>query len=81
MGWAGAALVSALRLASALELPGLGAGLMKALPGLKDKDNKIKKTLEDILKEYESWKKKSMKYLKKGKAEITDSGEIGRAHV
>ena len=41
---------------------------------LKDKDNKIKKTLEDIFKEYESWKKKSMKYLKKGKAEITDSG-------
>ena len=45
---------------------------------LKDKDNKIKKTLEDILKEYESWKKKSMKYLKKGKAEITDSGVMAK---
>lgn len=45
---------------------------------LKDKDNKIKKTLEDILKEYESWKKKSMKYLKKGEAEITDSGVMAK---
>ena len=43
-----------------------------------NKDNKIKKTLEDILKEYESWKKKSMKYLKKGKAEITDSGVMAK---
>ena len=41
---------------------------------LKDKDNKIK----NILKEYESWKKKSMKYLKKGKAEITDSGVMAK---
>ena len=47
--------------------------LTKLIRDLKDKDNKIKKTLEDIMKEYESWKKKAMKYLKKGKAEITDT--------
>ena len=47
--------------------------LTKLIRDLKDKDNKIKKTLEDILKEYEAWKKKAMKYLKKGSAEITDS--------
>ena len=47
--------------------------LTKLISDLKDNDNKIKKTLEDIMKEYESWKKKAMKYLKKGKAEITDT--------
>ena len=47
--------------------------LTKLIRDLKDKDNKIKKTLEDILKEYEFWKKKAMKYLKKGSAEITDT--------
>ena len=52
--------------------------LTKLIRDLKDKDNKIKKTLEDIMKEYESWKKKAMKYLKKGKAEITDSGVMAK---
>lgn len=41
---------------------------------LKDKDNKIKKTLEDILKEYEEWKSKMKKYLKKNNAEIDETG-------
>lgn len=36
---------------------------------LKNKDNKIKKLLEDILKEYKEWEKKSAKYLKKGNKE------------
>lgn len=44
--------------------------LTKLIRDLKDKDNKIKKTLEDIMKEYESWKKKAMKYLKKGKQKL-----------
>lgn len=33
---------------------------------LKNKNNKIKKLLEDILKEYKKWEKKSAKYLKNG---------------
>lgn len=41
---------------------------------LKDKDNKIKKTLEDILKEYKGWEKKSAKYLKKGNKEPLNNG-------
>ena len=39
--------------------------LTKLIRDLKDKDNKIKKDLEDILKEYEEWNKKTLKYLKK----------------
>ena len=38
--------------------------LTKLLEDLKDKDNKIKKTLEDVLKDYEDWKTKTKKYLK-----------------
>ena len=41
--------------------------LSKLLEDLKDKDNKIKKTLEDVLKEYDDWKSKTKKYLKKRK--------------
>ena len=48
--------------------------LSKLLEDLKDKDNKIKKTLEDVLKEYDDWKSKANKYLKKEKAEISKTG-------
>ncbi len=48
--------------------------LSKLLEDLKDKDNKIKKTLEDVLKEYDDWKSKTKKYLKKEKAEISKTG-------
>lgn len=41
---------------------------------LKNKDNKIKKLLEDILKEYKEWEKKSIKYLKKGNKEPLNNG-------
>ena len=47
--------------------------LTKLLEELKDKDNKIKKTLEDVLKDYEDWKTKTKKYLKKEKAEISEN--------
>ena len=42
----------------------------KLLSTLKNKNNKIKSLLEDELKEYESYKKKSEKLLKKSKIEI-----------
>ena len=42
----------------------------KLLSTLKSKNNKIKSLLEDELKEYESYKKKSEKLLKKTKIEI-----------
>lgn len=42
----------------------------KLLATLKNKNNKIKSLLEDELKEYESYKKKSEKLLKKAKIEI-----------
>lgn len=42
----------------------------KLLSTLKNKNNKIKSLLEDELKEYESYKKKSEKLLKKAKIEI-----------
>lgn len=48
--------------------------LTKLLDDLKDKDNKIKKTIEDVLKEYEQWTTKTKKYLKKEKAEISKNG-------
>lgn len=48
--------------------------LTKLLEDLKDKDNKIKKTLEDVLKEYEQWESKTKKYLKKEHAEISKTG-------
>jgi len=43
------------------------------LKDLKKKDNKIKKTLEDILKEYENFKNKSKKLLEKENAEIKEN--------
>ena len=47
--------------------------LTKLLEDLKDKDNKIKKTAEDVLKEYEEWKKKMKKFLEKNDMEIDET--------
>lgn len=52
--------------------------LTRLLKDLKDKDNKIKKTLEDILKEYEEWKSDTKKYLKKHGAEISENGMMAK---
>ena len=52
--------------------------LTRLLRDLKDKDNKIKKTLEDILKEYEEWKSNTKKYLKKHDAEISENGMMAK---
>ena len=52
--------------------------LTRLLKDLKDKDNKIKKTLEDILKEYEQWKSNTKKYLKKHDAEISENGIMAK---
>lgn len=52
--------------------------LTRLLKDLKDKDNKIKKTLEDILKEYEEWKSNTKKYLKKHNAEISENGMMAK---
>lgn len=48
--------------------------LSKLLEKLKEKDNKIKKSIEDVLKEYDEWKSKTKKYLKKEHAEISKTG-------
>lgn len=48
----------------------------KLLSTLKNKNNKIKSLLEDELKEYESYKKKSEKLLKKAKIEIPKTSII-----
>lgn len=39
---------------------------------LKEKDNKIKKTIEDILHEYKAWKQKAKTLLQKENAEISE---------
>ena len=52
--------------------------LTRLLKNLKDKDNKIKKTLEDILKEYEEWKSTTKMYLKKNNAEISENGMMAK---
>lgn len=52
--------------------------ITRLLRDLKDKDNKIKQTLEDVLKEYEEWKVKTKKYLKKENAEISENGMMAK---
>ena len=44
------------------------------LKDLKEKDNKIKKTLEDTLKEYQTFKEKTKVILEKENAEIKENG-------
>ena len=52
--------------------------ISKLLSDLKEKDNKIKKIVEDVLKEYEEWKNKTKKYLKKANAEISENGMMAK---
>ena len=46
--------------------------LTKLLSDLKERDKKIKKYIEEILKEYEKWKSKTKKFLKRNDSEISD---------
>ena len=50
----------------------------KLIKDLKEKDNKIKKTVEDIFHEYQSWKQKSQKLLQKENAEISKNPLIAK---
>lgn len=52
--------------------------LDKLINDLKEKDNKIKKTVEDIFKEYEVWKQKTKKILQKENAEICENPLIAK---
>ena len=52
--------------------------LNKLMSDLKEKDNKIKKDVEDIFKEYESWKQKTKKILQKENAEISENPLIAK---
>lgn len=52
--------------------------LDKLMSDLKEKDNKIKKLVEDIYKEYEVWKQKSKSILKKEHAEISENPMIAK---
>lgn len=50
----------------------------KLINDLKEKDNKIKKTVEDVLHEYQDWKQKSKKLLQKENAEISENPLIAK---
>ena len=50
----------------------------KLIKDLKDKNNKIKKTLEDTLKKYEYFKCKAKKMLEKDNAEIKENSMIAK---
>ena len=50
----------------------------KLLEDLKEKDNKIKKLVEDILKKYEYFYEKSKKYLKKEGASTVDNSLMSK---
>lgn len=50
----------------------------KLLNDLKEKDNKIKRCVEDILHEYQEWKQKSKKLLQKENAEISENPLIAK---
>ena len=50
--------------------------LEKLLDYLKDKDNKIKRFVENILMEYKEWQSKTKKYLKNNNSEISEKGTI-----
>lgn len=52
--------------------------LTKTLEDLKEKDNKIKRLLEDILKEYESWREKSKNILEENHQEIKETGSFSK---
>lgn len=50
----------------------------KLLNDIKEKDNKIKKIVEDILHEYQDWKLKSKKLLQKENAEISENSFMAK---
>ena len=50
----------------------------KLINDLKEKDNKIKTTVEDILHEYQDWKVRSKKLLQKEKAEISENSFMAK---
>ena len=50
----------------------------KLLKDIKEKDNKIKKIVEDILHEYQDWKAKSKKLLQKENAEISENSFMAK---
>ena len=50
----------------------------KLINDIKEKDNKIKKCVEDILHEYQTWKQKSKKLLQKENAEISENSFIAK---
>lgn len=52
--------------------------LEQLLEDLKEKDNKIKGILEDILKEYQSWKKDSLEKLEENHQEIKEKGTMSK---
>lgn len=52
--------------------------ISKLLTDLKEKDNKIKRVVESVLKEYEEWKNKAKKYLKHEHAEISENGMMAK---
>ena len=53
--------------------------LTKLLEGLKDKDNKIKKTIEDILKGYERYLEECKKYLEANDINLEYDGMMAKA--
>lgn len=52
--------------------------LESLIKDLKEKDNKIKKTVEDILHEYKTWKQKTKTILQKENAEISQEPAIAK---
>lgn len=52
--------------------------LNKLIKNLKDKDNKIKRILEDILKEYQDWKEKAKKELEESNHPLEEKGMISK---
>lgn len=52
--------------------------LEKLLNDLKNKDNKIKKTVEDVLKEYKTYLKKAKTNLKKEHAEVSKNSMFAK---
>lgn len=50
----------------------------KLINDIKEKDNKIKKCVEDILHDYQEWKQKSNKLLQKENAEISENPFIAK---
>lgn len=50
----------------------------KLIKDIKEKNNKIKRCVEDILHEYQEWKQKSKKILQKENAEISENPLIAK---